>query len=389
MPPLHHQRRRPACAVACRRGDDAAARSWLLSVMVALLVAALLAILGPALAPSPAFGQAAGGVPGNTLGTRSDAELWREIRGGSVGTVSIPNPQAGRMIQSAGESWRSIRNGPMSTYGVWALVGMIGLLAVFFLLRGRVRISAGPAARTIQRFNSIERFTHWLTAGSFILLGLSGLNLLYGRYVLLPVMGPEAFALLTRYGKIAHNYMAFAFMLGIVLMLLLWVKDNIPSPRDLGWFLKGGGLIGRHHPAAARFNAGQKIIFWLVILGGASISASGLSMMFPFELPMFAKTFAALNDVFGTAYPTVLSPVQEMQFATAWHGIVGLGMITVILAHIYIGSIGMEGAFAAMGSGQVDENWAREHHSLWVEDVMRKAGTGAPPGPVPHGAGDD
>jgi len=367
--------------------QSAAPLRWLL-LAAAVLVGALIWASGPSLDMTPAFGQTTGEVPGNTLGGASDAELWRKIRAGNVGTVSIPNDRAGLMIQSAGESWRSIRNGPLSTYGVWALAGMIGLLALFFLLRGRVRIGAGPSSKTIERFNGFERFVHWLTAGSFIVLGLTGLNLLYGKYVLLPVLGPEPFALLTQYGKFAHNYLAFAFMLGVVLMFVMWVKDNIPSPRDLVWFAQGGGLFSAHlHPPAKKFNAGQKIIFWLVVLGGASISLSGLSMMFPFDLPMFAKTFEFVNGILGTAYPTDLSPVQEMQYATAWHGIVGLVLISVIIAHIYIGSIGMEGAFAAMGSGQVDENWAREHHSVWVEEVLsRKSGGRAA---AAQGAGDD
>jgi formate dehydrogenase subunit gamma len=186
--------------------------------------------------------------------------------------------------------------------------------------------------------------------------------------VLKPVIGPDAFGALTLFGKYAHNYLAFAFMIGLVLAFVLWVAHNLPHKSDLVWLAKGGGMIGSAHPPARKFNAGQKILFWLVMLGGLSISMSGISLMFPFELPLFAKTFAALNMV-GFDLPTNLTAMQEMQLGQLWHTVMAVFLIAIIIAHIYIGSLGMEGAFDAMGSGQVDVNWAREHHSLWAEEV--------------------
>jgi formate dehydrogenase subunit gamma len=286
------------------------------------------------------------------------------------------------MIQSEGDNWRAFRNGPLSTYGVWGLAGIVGLLALFFLVRGRIRIEAGPSNERVTRFVGIERFGHWLTAVSFIVLGLTGLNVLYGRYFLKDAIGSEAFAQITFYGKLLHNYVAFAFMLGLVLILIMWIKDNFPSRTDFGWIIRGGGLLSKHsHPPAKKFNAGQKLIFWLVILGGASLSLSGLALMFPFEFPMFAKTFEAINAlgferIAGYALPTELTPIEEMQLSQLWHAIMALFMIVVIIAHIYIGSIGMEGAFAAMGSGEVDANWAREHHSIWYEKVQARRHAG-------------
>jgi len=320
---------------------------------------------------SPA-GAVEGLVPGNTLGGASDTDLWRAIRGGVQGKVSIPDRQSGVLIQSEGDSWRAVRNGPVSTYGIWAILGVIAVLAIFFALRGRIRIEAGRSDQTIERFNGLERFAHWLMAGSFVILALTGLNLLYGRYFLPDVIGKPIFAALTAWGKYAHNYLAFAFMAGLVLSFVLWVAHNFPTRTDLNWLLKGGGLFSKHsHPPAEKFNAGQKILFWLVMLGGLSISLSGLSLMFPFELPMFAKTFAVLNVV-GLDLPTVLSPMQETQLAQVWHSVMALVLIVVIVGHIYIGSIGMEGAFDAMGNGQVDLNWAREHHGLWVEKAQEQ-----------------
>lgn len=303
----------------------------------------------------------------------SSSDIWRMLRDGEAGTVSIPDKQAGVLIQSEGDNWRAFRNGPLSVYSVWALLGMIALLAVFFMVRGRVRIHAGPSGETIERFNGLERFGHWLTATSFILLALTGLNLLYGRYVVMPLIGPEGFAVITSAGKWIHNHVAFAFMAGIALIFVLWVKNNIPHPRDIGWFLKGGGLFSDDaHVPSKKFNGGQKIIFWMTVLGGASLSLSGLQLLFPFEFAYFAKTFAFLG-AFGIPVPQEVTPMMEQQYATLWHSIMSTVMITVILAHIYIGSVGMEGAFDAMGSGQVDRNWAMEHHDLWVEDVEGSA----------------
>jgi formate dehydrogenase subunit gamma len=310
-----------------------------------------------------------GNVPGGSLGSASDSEMWRAVRGGIQGTVSIPDRNAGILVQSEGENWRNVRNGPLLVYGSWLLLGMIGVLALFFVLRGRIKIEAGRSGRTIERFGFLDRFAHWLTATSFIVLAITGINLLWGKFVLMPVLGPEAFAWLSTAGKYAHNFLAFPFMLGIVLMFVLWVRHNIPNKYDMIWLSKGGGLFTKHsHPPSKKFNAGQKLIFWATILGGLSLSLSGIALLFPFEFPVWSKTFVALN-VLGLGLPTDLTPIQEMQLSSMWHAIVSLVLIAIIIAHIYIGSIGMQGAFAAMGSGKVDENWAREHHNLWVAEV--------------------
>jgi formate dehydrogenase subunit gamma len=340
-----------------------------------LLYAASAALTGAPSLGNPALAQTGGNVPGNVLGNGSDADVWRAIRGGIKGDVSIQDKKAGYMIQSAGESWRAARNGPLSVYGSWAIFGVIGLLALFFVIRGRIRIDAGASGRKIERFNGLERFSHWLLANSFVLLALTGLNVLYGRYVLKPIIGASAFSTLTEIGKYIHNFVAFAFMLGLLMILVLWVRNNLPDKHDLAWLAKGGGMFTKgSHPPAKKFNAGQKILFWLVILGGVSISLSGISLMFPFKFSMFSSTFAALN-LLGLGLPTNLTPMQEMQYSELWHAFVALGLVAVIIAHIYIGTLGMEGAFDAMGDGEVDRNWAKEHHPLWLEE---KDGAKAP-----------
>ncbi|HLT01576.1 MAG TPA: formate dehydrogenase subunit gamma [Geminicoccaceae bacterium] len=357
--------------------------------MIAILRALALLVLVAALAAAPGVGPWPGDrpalaqeqVPGGALGDTSDADFWRAIRQGESFSTTLPDPKAATLIQSEGDNWRAIRNGPLSTYGAWALLGILAVLALFFVLRGRIRLEHGWSGQTITRFNFLERFTHWLTATCFVVLALTGLNMLYGRYVLRPLIGPEAFSMLTLGGKYAHNYLAFGFMIGLVLMFVLWAWQNLPNRHDLVWLAKGGGMFTKGtHPPAKKFNAGQKLLFWLVILAGVSVSLSGLMLMFPFEYAAFGPTFGWINSIVGTELPTALAPIQEMQLAQLWHAIVGLFLTAVIIAHIYIGTIGMEGAFAAMGSGEVDANWAREHHSLWVQDLKGKEA---------YGAGDD
>ncbi len=345
-----------------------------LGLLIVLVAAPVFTVDSAALAQTndrfvPSESPSGGNVPGGHLGTDSDTEIWRAVRRGIQGQVSIPNKQAGTMIQSEGENWRAWRNGPLTVAGIWILAGTVGVLALFFLLRGRVRIDSGWSGKTIERFNDLERFAHWLTASCFIVLALTGLNMLYGRQFLLPALGPEVFALITQAGKYLHNYLAFGFMGGLVLMFVLWVRHNLLDRYDLRWIASGGGiLIKGSHPVAGKFNFGQKVVFWVVILGGLSISLSGLVLLFPLKLAMFDPTFRALNAL-GADLPTGLTMMQEMQLSQLWHAIVGLVLVGIIVAHIYIGTLGMEGAFAAMGTGQVDENWAREHHSAWVAEV--------------------
>lgn len=319
-----------------------------------------------------------------TLGGVSDSELLRAMRYGSADiTVSSRSPGAEVIMQDRGMWWLQFRQGPLATYGAYLLGGTLLLLVLFYLLRGRIRIDGEKAGHTITRFNGFERFGHWLFAGSFLVLGITGLITLFGRTVLIPVFGKEMFATLALASKWVHNNVAWAFMAGLIIIILNWTLHNIPNRHDLKWLAVGGGLFSRGvHPPARKFNAGQKLIFWGCVILGLSISASGLSLLFPFELPMMAKTFALINDTGAPGWvgmaplPEQLTPHEEMQFAQLWHAIVAFVFMAMIFGHIYLGSVGMEGAFDAMGSGEVDEQWAREHHGLWVEEVKAKeAGT--------------
>jgi formate dehydrogenase subunit gamma len=281
-----------------------------------------------------------------------------------TGRVSIPDGNAANLIQPAGRDWRDFHRSKLPWIGGISIIGMLVVLAIFLMARGRIRLHQGFSGKTILRFASFERFTHWLTASCFIVLALSGLNVSFGRTLILPLFGPDAFATMSGWAKLAHNYLAFPFMLGIAIMFLIWIKDNIPGKLDLEWIKQGGGLFsdGKHVPAK-RFNAGQKGIFWIVVIGGALMSVSGWFLLFPY-LP---------------------GNVTALQFWTVIHAVIAMLFIAAMLAHVYIGSIGMEGAFDAMGTGEVDLNWAKEHHALWVQEQQAKSGASAdtPPRAVP------
>lgn len=297
-----------------------------------------------------------------------ELELQKMLQGGRIsGRVSIPDAKAANLIQPEGRNWRAFHNRTLVWVGSIAVLGMLGILALFFLVRGRIRLEQGWSGRTMQRFNFIERTAHWMTASSFIVLALSGLNLTFGRYLLLPLIGPEAFTALSMWGKVAHNFLAFPFTLGVVVLFLMWAGDNLPNRLDWIWLKHGGGFIGKDHPQAGRFNAGQKGVFWLTVLGGGAVAASGYILVFPF----------AVTDIAG------------QQLGHMVHGVLSMVMIAAMLAHIYIGSLGMEGAFSAMGSGKVDYNWARAHHGMWVDDELKKAHEAARPEPGTRPAGAD
>jgi formate dehydrogenase subunit gamma len=309
-------------------------------------LAALLLTLALGAATVPAMAQ----VNPTELAVQEDALLDALSRGETVaGRVSIPNDRASDLIKPGGRDWQTFHSSTMFALTVWSVVGILAVLALFYMIRGRIRIDAGPAGRTIRRFSGVERFAHWLTAVPFIVLALTGLNLIIGQRLILPLIGPEAFAVLSSWGKIAHNFLAWPFMLGLLLILLIWVKDNIPSSIDGQWLAQGGGLFKKGvHPPARKFNAGQKFIFWSVVLGGIAMSVTGILLLFP--------------EVAGSS--------SNWHTAQIVHGVVSALLGAIILAHIYIGSLGMEGAFDAMGSGEVDLNWAREHHSLWVDETL-------------------
>jgi formate dehydrogenase subunit gamma len=276
-------------------------------------------------------------------------QQFRRIQG--LGT--IPDTKSYVIEQPQGRQWRLYHEVLLPWIGTIAMLGMIALLVIFFLVRGMVRIRSGRSGVNIVRFNAFERFVHWMTATCFVLQALTGLNITFGKVALLPLIGPNAFSAWSLAAKYLHNYLSFPFTLGVILIFFMWIGGNIPNRVDVEWFKRGGGIIGSSEPPAYRFNAGQKIIYWIVVLGGAAVAITGYLLMFPF---------------YGTT-------IAGMQLAQMIHGTVAVLFVAVMIAHAYIGTIGMQGAFEAMGEGTVDLNWAKEHHSLWVQEEQARTGS--------------
>jgi formate dehydrogenase subunit gamma len=285
-----------------------------------------------------------------------EQQLLQEISKIS-GRCTLPDQKACTIEQPAGRDWRHFHEVTLRWIGAIAILGMLLLLVGFYLYRGMVRIENGRSGRTLVRFTAFERFVHWMSATCFIVLAITGLNITFGKRLLLPLIGPDAFATWSQWAKYAHNYVSFPFTIGVFTIFLMWIAWNMPTKLDLEWLKEGGGIVGDEHPPAERFNAGQKAIYWIVVLGGGAVAATGYILMFPFYL----------TDVTG------------MQLAQVVHGVVSVLFVAAMLGHIYIGTIGMEGAFEAMGTGEVDVNWAKQHHSLWLEEELKKGHVQAPP----------
>jgi formate dehydrogenase subunit gamma len=322
-------------------------RAWIVLMAVIIAAPAAAQKLNPDGAPNP---------DASVVNEQTLMQQFPRIEG----RVSIPNTRAGVLIQPAGRTWVFFHEVILHWLGAVAILGTIVALGAAYLIMGRIRISAGRSGQKVRRFNAFERFSHWLTAVSFVVLGLTGLNITFGKIVLMPVIGPDAFSSFSQAAKYAHNFVGFAFAVGLVLIVAMWIKDNIPSKVDVEWLKQGGGFIKSKHAPAGRFNAGEKLVFWFALGAGAAVIASGFMLLFPF----------ALTNIAG------------MQIAQVVHAVVAVLFVAVILGHIYIGTLGMEGAFEAMGTGDVDLNWAREHHDQWLRDQLARPGpAGGPGGP--------
>jgi formate dehydrogenase subunit gamma len=317
-------------------------------------IGALLLLFCLAIAP-PASAQQDGTAVNPTASSVKEDELLQQLKIIN-GRGSIPDVKSYNIEQPAGRDWRHFHEVTLRWIGAISILGMLVLLVVFYLVRGMVRIESGRSGRVLVRFNGAERFVHWMTATCFILLGITGLNITFGKELLLPLIGPDAFSTWSLGAKYVHNYLSFPFTIGVFTIFLMWIAGNLPTRVDVRWLKEGGGIVGHKHPPAYRFNAGQKLIYWWVVGVGAAIAASGYLLMFPF---------------YGTNIAT-------MQAAQVTHAIAAVLFVAVMLAHIYIGTIGMEGAFEGMWDGTVDVNWAKEHHSLWLEQEVAK-GRAAPP----------
>jgi formate dehydrogenase subunit gamma len=311
----------------------------------ALALAFMLAVTAPVSAQQPSS-------VNPSASAVQEQQLLKELNK-IQGRGTIPDTKSYVLEHPAGRDWREFRTVTLKWIGAIAILGTLLALVVFYLWRGAIKIESGRSGRVLVRFNAFERFTHWMTATCFIILAISGLNITFGRPLLLPLIGLEAFSAWSDWARLAHHYLSFPFTIGVVLIFLIWIAGNVPNAVDVDWLKRGGGMGKNHdHPPAYRFNAGQKMIYWIVVLGGGAVAATGYLLMFPF---------------YGT-------DVASMESAEVVHATVAVLFIAAMLGHIYIGTLGMEGAFEAMGEGTVDVNWAKEHHSLWLAEENARVG---------------
>ncbi|MFN7086143.1 MAG: formate dehydrogenase subunit gamma [Burkholderiales bacterium] len=290
----------------------------------------------------------------------NNAPVWRDVRRGEnpYQTTQVRGIETNILVQPAGETWRQIRNGPVTVYGGWLLVAVFLALSVFYYAKGPVKLHEKPTGRVIERFNTWERMVHWTTAISFCVMAVTGLIILFGRYVLLPVFGYTLFSWLATFSKNLHNFIGPLFVVCTVLIFVTFVRDNAPRAYDWLWVRKAGGLFSGEHVPSGRFNAGEKIWFWFgVALLGIVMSVTGLIMDFP--------NFAQQRST--------------MQLTNIVHAVGAILFMVMAFGHIYLGTVGVEGAYQTMRSGFTDETWAKEHHEYWYNEMMSRR-QGAPGG---------
>ena len=281
-------------------------------------------------------------------------DLWQQVRVGKsdiTGRTQSQGVDAGTLINSRGEQWRNFRMQTLAPYAGYLLAGVLFLILVFYVLRGKITIAGGRSGVKIPRFNLSQRTVHWIVAISFVVLAVTGLILLFGRFTLKPLLGGENFGTLAYFTRRIHDYVGPVFGAALVVQFFLFVRGNLLSPKvDLVWILKGGGLFGGHASSHC-YNIGEKTWFWLAMLGGLVVVLSGLVLDFP---------------IFGQNRGV-------MSFAHVIHSISAVFILAAALGHIYMGTIAMEGAFEVMATGYCDSNWAKEHHDLWYEKMEAKS----------------
>jgi formate dehydrogenase subunit gamma len=282
----------------------------------------------------------------------NNAPMWREVRSGDPGYTSIKGRETGVLVQTAGQTWREARV-PISTVG-GLLIGFVALVLLgYYSWRGTIEVHDRPTGRYIQRFRPIERWAHWTMGISFVILGITGLIITFGKHILIPVIGYTLFSWLANAAKILHNFVSPIFLIALPIFIFLFIRDNLPKAYDVKWIAKAGGMLDKRggHVPSGRFNAGEKSLFWVLVVGLClTLSVSGLVLLFP--------TFDQSR--------------QTMAIANSVHMIAGLLGIAMACFHMYLGTVGMRGAYQAMRYGYVDETWAKEHHEIWFEEV--KAG---------------
>ncbi len=273
--------------------------------------------------------------------------LWKEIRSGEPQFTSIPGRETNVLIQPQGQTWRAARV-PIATAGGFIFVFAVLALLSFYFWRGPIKVHGQLSGRMIERFTVVERFVHWTVAITFTTLAVTGLVLTFGKAALLPLIGYTLFSWLAIVSKNLHNFVGPILSVMLPVMIVLFLRENLFNARDLEWLKKGGGMISGEHVPANKANAGQKFLFWAMVVAlGLTLVVTGLIL----DFPNFNQTR------------------QTMQVVNVIHMIAGILAVTLLAGHIYLGTIGMQGAWEAMRYGYVDETWAKEHHEHWYNEV--------------------
>lgn len=334
----------------CARSHDR--RSGDVVLLLLVLCMLLFAVPAQAAEPHGARGSsAADQVAREHEQPLNNAPVWRAVRSGEEHFTVIRGQETGVLIQSAGNTWRQLRNGPVTVFGGWLLILVPMAILVFWLVKGTMKLDGPRSGRSMKRFSAFERFVHWGTALTFLLLAVTGLAILFGKHVLAPLFGHAFLSAVLVAGKLVHNYVGPVFGAFVLVMILTFMRDNVWQACDAIWIRRAGGLLGGGHVPSSRFNFGEKTWFWLgVTFLGLVVSLSGLVM----DFPNYGWTRG------------------QLQIANLIHAVSAILLLAMSLGHIYMGTIGVEGAYQSMKTGEVDETWAREHHAIWYDDV--KAG---------------
>jgi formate dehydrogenase subunit gamma len=274
--------------------------------------------------------------------------VWSEVRTGAPQTTTVVGRETNVLIQPQGQTWRALRTPVMGAGAIIILLAVFGL-AGFYAIRGKLDYERRPGDRVIRRFAPMDRYAHWFLAITWITLAITGLILSIGKTVLLPLIGYTLFSWLAAFAKNLHNFVGPLLIVAIPLMFVRFIRDNGIGIEDVKWFTHIMGYFKGHEYPSGKFNAGEKFVFWVVlVLLSTILVVTGLVLVFP-----------NFDQTRGT-----------MQVANVLHMVAAYIAIALACVHIYLGTIGMTDAYRAMRDGYVDASWAKHHHARWYEDIV-------------------
>ena len=320
---------------------------------VALIAVAMLCAAGAASAQSPAVNPTeAKDAKAEVTRTReqplNNAPVWKEVRSGAPQVTTVIGRETNVLVQPQGQTWRAAHATLIIWGGVLIALALAGL-ALFYLIRGPLTFQPKRGDRVIERFSPADRYAHWLLAIVWVVLAITGLILSLGKAALLPLIGPTLFSWLATAAKTLHNFIGPILIVAVPWLFIRFIRDNGIGIDDFRWFAHITGYFTGHEYPSGRFNAGEKLVFWLVlVLFSTCLVVSGLVLVFP----NFDQTRST------------------MQVANVVHVVAAYLAIALAFVHIYLGTIGSAGAYRAMRDGYVDASWAEHHHQRWYRDVV-------------------